>query len=230
MEEKHFTGNSIMEAVQSAAEEYSCGLDDLDYEVISDEENREISDGKPFEIIVYGVIESAKKSSNSSLPRKDPSKLTEEEFDYIADVTTDTIRDILRYFDADDCEIDEYEGDDGEIILDIVGEDLSYLIGRHGKTLDSLQFMVTSITNKKLGYRVPVTIDVEGYKNRRREKLENLAKSSASKAVKRHGEVRLRPMTPYERRIIHITLRDNPKVETYSEGTDPSRYVVIRAL
>ncbi len=234
MDSKHYKGASIMSAVEVAANEFGCGVDDLDYELVTEEEDRQfdISEDE-VEIVVYGVIEGfTPKSSNhaSSMESKDPSTLTEEEFDFIADTTTETIRDILKYFDVEDAEIDEYEGDEGEIILDIVGSDLAYLIGRHGKTLDALQFLVTSITNKKLGYRIPVTIDVEGYKGRRREKIETIANNAASKAIRQHGAVALRPMTPYERRIVHLTLKNNRKVETYSEGVDASRHVIVKPI
>lgn len=230
MDYKHFVGTSIMNAVEIASREYGCGVDDLDYELVVDDDDKQFNDiDNPVEIVVYGVIESAvNKKSNSTFVIKDPSTLSEEEFDFIADTTTDTIRDILKYFDADDAEIDEYEGDEGEIILDIVGDDLAYLIGRHGKTLDALQFLVTSITNKKLGYRVPVTVDVEGYKGRRRDKIEVIANNAAAKAIKQHQQVSLRPMTPYERRIVHLTLKNNNKVETFSEGVDPSRHVIVK--
>lgn len=243
MEEKHFAGTSIMDAAEKAAAEYGCGVDDLDYELVAeDDENKEFNDpDNPVEIVVYGVIEqeapapeaaprpSSHDSESHSLPRKDPASLSEEEFDFIADTATETIRDILKYFGAEGSEIDEYEGDEGEIILDVVGSELAYLIGRHGRTLDAFQFLVTSITNKKLGFRVPVTVDVEGYKNRRKEKIENMALNAASRAVRQGGEVRMRPMSPYERRIVHLALRENDRVETYSEGEDPSRYVIIKA-
>ena len=235
MEGKHYAGVSIMSAVEEAAAEYSCGVDDLDYEVVADddEEKQFFDADKPAEIVVYGVLESAEKKSEvreSSMPRKDPSTLTEEEFDHIADVTTETIREILKYFGAEEAEIDEYEGDEGEIILDVVGEDLASLIGRHGKTLDAFQFLVTSITNKKLGFRVPVTVDVEGYKNRRREKVETIAHNAAKKALRQGYEVHLRPMSPYERRIVHLVLKGDDRVETFSEGVDPNRYVVVKPL
>ncbi len=234
MDSKHYKGTSIMNAVEVAASEFGCGVDDLDYELVTEDEDREFSiSEEEVEIVVYGVIEGASSRNNHcspSMETKDPSTLTEEEFDFIADTTTETIRDILKYFDVADAEIDEYEGDEGEIILDIVGNDLAYLIGRHGKTLDALQFLVTSITNKKLGYRIPVTIDVEGYKGRRREKIENIANNAASKALRQHGSVALRPMTPYERRIVHLTLKNNRKVETYSEGVDSSRHVIVKPV
>ena len=240
MEERHFAGTSIMDAAEKAAEEYGCGVDDLDYELVADDEEKQFNDPEnPVEIVVYGVIEQAAPAEKSqpstttqgsdahSLPRKDPATLSEEEFDYIADTATETIRDILKYFGAEGSEIDEYEGDEGEIILDVVGSELAYLIGRHGKTLDALQFIISAITVRKIGFRFPIIIDVEGYKNRQRQKLESLARSSANRAASQHRSVKLRPMTPYERRIVHIALRDDPRVDTASEGEGSARHVVV---
>ncbi|MDR2493173.1 MAG: KH domain-containing protein [Coriobacteriales bacterium] len=154
--------------------------------------------------------------------------LTEAELDNVADTAIESLRTILSFFDAGDCAIDEYEGDDGELILDVVGDDLAVLIGRYGKTLDALQYLVASIVNKKIGFRYPIVIDVEGYRNRKRQKLVTLAKSSAARCIRNKREVRLRPMTPSERRIIHIVLRDEKRVYTESEGEDPHRQIVIR--
>ena len=123
--------------------------------------------------------------------------------------------------------IDEYEGDEGELILDITGDDLAVLIGRHGRTLDALQFLISAITVRKIGFRFPVIIDVESYKSRQRQKLETLARSSARKAAAQGRSVKLRPMSPYERRIIHVALRDDPRVETASEGEGAARHVVV---
>ena len=154
-------------------------------------------------------------------------EITDEELDRIADTAIAALQDILKHFDVGDVTIDEYEGDDGELILDITGDDLAVLIGRHGKTLDALQFVVSAITVRSIGYRYPVVVDVEGYKNRQRQKLESIARSSANKAANQHRSVKLRPMTPYERRIVHITLRDDSRVETASEGEGSARHVVV---
>lgn len=154
-------------------------------------------------------------------------EITDEELDRIADTAIAALQDILKHFDVGDVTIDEYEGDDGELILDITGDDLAVLIGRHGKTLDALQFVVSAITVRSIGYRYPVVVDVEGYKNRQRQKLESIARSSANKAANQQRSVRLRPMTPYERRIVHIALRDDSRVETASEGEGSARHVVV---
>ena len=80
-------------------------------------------------------------------------ELTDEELDRIADTAISALQDILKYFDVGEVTIDEYEGDEGELILDITGNDLAVLIGRHGKTLDALQFLVSAITVRTIGFR-----------------------------------------------------------------------------
>ena len=157
----------------------------------------------------------------------DPTALTDEELDNIADTAIAALKDVLKYFNVGEVTIDEYEGDEGELILDITGDDLAVLIGRHGKTLDALQFIISAITVRKNGFRFHVIIDVEGYKNRQRQKLESLARSSANKAASQGRSVKLRPMTPYERRIIHVALRDDARVDTASEGEGTARHVVV---
>ena len=154
-------------------------------------------------------------------------ELSDEELDRIADTAIAALQDILKYFNVGEVTIDEYEGDDGELILDITGDDLAVLIGRHGKALDALQFLVSAITVRTIGFRYPVVIDVEGYKSRQRQKLESIARSSANRAASQHRSVKLRPMTPYERRLVHIALRDDDRVETASEGEGSARHVVI---
>ncbi|WP_165062737.1 R3H domain-containing nucleic acid-binding protein [Adlercreutzia sp. ZJ154] len=155
------------------------------------------------------------------------SEVSEEELDEIADKSITILQNILKHFNIGEVVIDEYEGDEGELILDITGNDLAVMIGRHGNTLDALQTLFNSIIIRELGYRYPIVIDVEGYKGRQRQKLESIARSSASRAVTQHRNVSLHPMTPYERRIIHVTLKDNNKVTTISEGEGNTRHVIV---
>ena len=159
-----------------------------------------------------------------------PMTLSEEELDHVADTAIAALQDILKYFKVGEVTIDEYEGDEGELILDITGDDLAVLIGRHGKTLEALQFLVSSITVRTIGFRYPVVVDVEGYKARQREKLESLARSMANRAANQHRNMKMHPMTPYERRIVHIALRDDPRVTTASEGEGAARHVVVIPL
>lgn len=154
-------------------------------------------------------------------------ELTDEELDTIADVAVSIVRSILFHFDADDSPIDEYEGEEGELILDITAPDLAVLIGRHGHTLESLQTLVSLLVSRKLGFRYPISVDVEGYKSRRHDKVIGMAQSAAARAVSQHRSVNLPPMSAYERRLVHIALRDDDRIDTHSEGVDPERRVVI---
>lgn len=156
--------------------------------------------------------------------------ISEEELDEIADTAIAYIESLLPYMNVGEVVINEYEGDEGELILDLTGDDLAILIGRHGKTLDALQFLVSSATSRQMGFRYPVVVDVEGYKGRQREKLENIARRAADRADEQGRNVKLRPMSPYERRIVHIALADDPRVTTESEGEGPSRRVVVIPL
>lgn len=157
-------------------------------------------------------------------------ELTDEELDTVADVAITVLRDLLAFFDAADSPIDEYEGDEGELILDVTAPDLAVLIGRHGRTLESLQSLFSLLVSRRLGFRYPVAVDVEGYKSRRHDKVISMARSAASRAVRQHGSVSLPPMSAYERRLVHIALREDERVDTHSEGIDPERRVVIVAL
>lgn len=153
--------------------------------------------------------------------------VSEEELDAIADTAISYLESILPYMNVGNVVINEYEGDEGELILDLTGDDLAILIGRHGKTLDALQFLVSSATSRQMGFRYPVVVDVEGYKGRQREKLESIAANAADRADAQGRNVKLRPMTPYERRIVHMALADDPRVTTASEGEESARRVVV---
>lgn len=171
--------------------------------------------------------ENMAQGESSSQEYEAEGQYSEEEVDRIADTAIEAIQDILKYFNVGEVTIEEYEGDEGELILDITGDDLAVLIGRHGRTLDSLQFLISSITSRIVGHRYPIVVDVEGYKARQRQKIEDIALNAADKAVDQDRSIKLRPMTPYERRIVHIALRGDDRVETVSEGEGRARRVVV---
>jgi spoIIIJ-associated protein len=118
-------------------------------------------------------------------------------------------------------------GGEGVISLDVSGDDLGILIGRRGQTLSALQYVVRLILAHQTQARVPVVIDVEGYKQRRYEALQALAHRMAEQVKARGRPFTLEPMLAYERRIIHLTLADDPDVTTESVGEGETRKVVI---
>ena len=112
--------------------------------------------------------------------------------------------------------------------FNLIGDDLGVLIGKHGQTLDSLQYLTNMAANKNVtGARVRIVLDVENYRKRREETLCQLAERLANKARKYRTKVVLEPMNRHERKIIHMALQNDNRVKTLSEGEDPYRKVVI---
>lgn len=111
--------------------------------------------------------------------------------------------------------------------INLKGDDIGVLIGKRGQTLDSLQYLTNLVINKGEFSYMAVNLDVEDYRQRRKQTLEQLALNLAKKAKKTKHSIKLEPMNPYERRIIHGTLHSDPNIKTYSEGKEPFRYVVI---
>ena len=114
------------------------------------------------------------------------------------------------------------------ILIDIEGNDLSFLIGRKAETINALQFITSLIVGRELGRWAPLQIDVQHYRKRREDELRKLARRIADQVISTGRNQALEPMPPNERRIIHLELRDHPEVETESEGEDPKRKVVVR--
>lgn len=117
------------------------------------------------------------------------------------------------------------EGDTYQVVLE--GEDLGALIGRRGETLDAIQQLTGYTVNRGRSHRVRIHVDAEGYRARREESLERLARKTAGKVVKYRRNITLEAMNAYERHVIHTALQDYPHVTTYSTGTEPNRRTVV---
>ena len=111
--------------------------------------------------------------------------------------------------------------------IDLKGDDMGILIGKRGQTLDSLQYLTSLVVNKYSEEYVRVKLDIENYRERRKETLETLAKNISYKVKRTKRAVALEPMNPYERRVIHSALQGDRYVLTRSEGEEPFRHVVI---
>jgi spoIIIJ-associated protein len=114
------------------------------------------------------------------------------------------------------------------VLIDIEGNDLSFLIGRKAETINALQFITSLIVGRELGRWIPLQIDVQHYRKRREDELRKLARRIADQVADTGRNQALEPMPPNERRIIHLELHDHPLVETESEGEDPARKVIVR--
>jgi spoIIIJ-associated protein len=238
-------GPTVEDAVDAALEQLGVQQDAVEYEVLEEPSRKVFGMGGDRQAKVRVWIKESQLDSISQakdivqdvlgaeepipaeLLQDDEPVLSEEELDKVADTAVATLRTVLSRFGIEDPTIEEYEGDEGEIILDVMGGELGLLIGRHGRNLDALQTAVGAITTHSLGFRHPVVVDVEGYRHRRKQKIEDIARRAADRSVKYRQSVSLRPMTAYERRVVHVALRGDNRVVTASEGSEPYRQVVI---
>lgn len=136
---------------------------------------------------------------------------------------------LKEMFAAMDMEVTIQTSFDKEenMIVDLSGTDMGILIGKRGQTLDSIQYLTSLVVNKGNNSYVRVKVDTENYRARRKETLENLAKNIAFKVKRTRKPVFLEPMNPYERRVIHSALQNDPQISTHSEGEEPYRKVVV---
>lgn len=155
-------------------------------------------------------------------------KSIEEENQEILDAAREFISKILDTFELENSV--EMELKDNVLTINVNGDEnrLGILIGKRGVTLDSIQYILNLIVNKKSSRYIRVNLDSSGYREKRKETLINLAKKMANKVTKTGRSVKLEPMNSYERKIIHTALQDYEGVLTHSEGKNPFRKVVIQ--
>lgn len=144
-------------------------------------------------------------------------------------LAAEAIESLIRHMDVDvEMTISRTHDDDLDgPVFDLEGEDAGLLIGRRGETLRTLQFLVRYMVSRRLDERVNLMIDVEGYQERRHSALRNMARRVASRVSDTGRSIALEPMSPSERRIVHVALSDHPGVFTESEGEGMDRQVVI---
>ncbi|MBI2851889.1 MAG: protein jag [Chloroflexi bacterium] len=214
MENLEFSGKTVEEALQNALEEL--GVDREEVEVVV------VKEGKA------GILGLGAESAVIRVVRRAPG---------LPDAVTDTARSILEkllaLMEIDGTVTVETEllaGQTASTVLNIAGDDLGILIGRRGQTLSSLQYLVRLMVNHQTKSKAPapIIIDVEGYRRRRYEALEEFARQMAEQVRIKGRPFTFEPMSPFERRIIHVALANNPEVTTESTGEGESRQVVIR--
>jgi spoIIIJ-associated protein len=243
------TGKSVEEAIAQALAELGVGRDDAEIEIVREGSRGILGFGAEEAVVVASVelpassavppteievVEEAPKAPERA-PRaeEEAAAAAAPSEQKVAQVAKEVLETLLEKMGMP-ASVSVVEGgplsEDGEpapTLLDVTGSDLGILIGRRGETLRDLQFMTRLIVNRRLGYWPNLVVDVEGYKARRKEMLTGLALRMAEKAAETLQPVILEPMSAYERRIIHIALRDHPQVMTESTGEGDSRKVMI---
>ncbi len=225
MSEEHrveATGETVGEAKWQALRELervAPGLDKsaVSFEIVSEGERGLLGVGYAPARVVASV-DAAAVSSAEAAAGSEASELAADLLDLLERVVA-----ALRV----DCRVDVHE-DAGAVTGTLRGDDLGLLIGRHGQTIDAIQYLANALAYRAFGDdRKEVVVDAAGYRERRREMLEALAMRSAQRAVSTGEPVELEPMSSIERRIVHLHLQDEPGVSTRSEGDEPYRYVVV---
>ena len=251
MDYEEFSGKTIEDAITEACTKFTVTSDRLDYEIIdrgsagflglnshpaiikakpipegdikTEEVKKEETAIEKNEPIKAEVTEKAERKA----PKKEENNsLTEEEKNEIISKADNFLNDVFKAMEIEvnkKIEFDEY----GSLAVNLEGPDMGVLIGKRGQTLDSLQYLVSLVVNKKKGGYIRVKVDTEDYRERRKKTLENLAKNLSYKVKRTRRPVTLEPMNPYERRVIHSTLQNDKYVTTHSEGEEPYRRVVI---
>ena len=120
-----------------------------------------------------------------------------------------------------------YKDDDNTYCVELVGENLGYLIGRRGDTLDAIQHLANYSVNRGIEGHIRINVDAEAYRCKREDSLRRYAQKKAQQVLKAHRRTTLEPMNAYERHVIHSALQDTDRITTYSVGTEPNRRVVI---
>lgn len=203
MDWKEINAKTVDEALTNAMLELGTTIDNIEYEIIERETNGFLGIfGKPAKI-------------------KARIKLTLE------NTAKKFLDDVFKTMGITAAVQISYDKENSTVDINIDGEEMGVLIGKRGQTLDSLQYLVSLVINKNNDNYIKVKLDTENYRARRKETLENLAKNIAYKVKRTRKPVSLEPMNPYERRIIHSALQNDKFVETYSEGEEPYRKVVI---
>lgn len=204
MKHEVFSGKTVDDAINKAMVELMVSSDQLAYEVI---------DKGSAGILGLG----SKPAVIEAWPRVQTPQGVAQEF----------LSNVFETMGMQVMIISEYNEEERALSLDLQGEDMGILIGKRGQTLDSLQYLTSLVVNKNSEAYIRVKLDIENYRERREDSLENLARSCASRAKKTKRPVVLEPMNPYERRIIHSFLQNDRNVVTSSEGEEPYRHVVV---
>ena len=248
---KEFTAKTIDEAKELAAAEFGVSADEIDFDILEQPRkglfgmkgvarvmaSYEASEAQAEEtpVIAGDVVaeETAGEPAPASFEDEDegvPELPADFDIENSAKVQTAKkyLTDVLHALGLQNFEINAIRRD-GNIVLDITGDKLGVVIGRRGETLDSLQYLTILASNRAEESYCRISIDCNGYRDKRREALENLAKRTSAKVIKQGRKIALEPMNPYERRIIHSCVAEIEGVSSHSTGVEPYRKVVIYA-
>ena len=220
------TGKTIEEAIESGLKELGKDISEVETEVLVQPSSGILGFGKKEAKVRLTVIEKqVEEVSVEVKPVESDEGENRNDAEEVAADAKEFLNTILEKMGISAVIEKMIKAD--RITLHIHGDDLGVLIGKHGQTLDALQYIINLKANKGKENRFFIMLDVENYRARREETLKNLAHRLASRVKRNRNKVVLEPMNGFERKIIHVALQDTEHVRTESEGQDPYRHVVI---
>ncbi len=217
MENLEITAKTVEEATKKALAILNLDLDKLEITVINSGRNGVLGIGASEAKILVKVLQSASPAVDQSI--EEAKKIVQELLEKVGFKAT------LEVYSPQEA-VNE-DGEANPVVFNLKGPDMTALIGRRGQTLDAFQYLVRLILTRKTRAKIPIMIDVENYKKSRLEDLKVMAFNVAQQVKSRNSSIRLEPMSAYERRIIHMTLANDPGVLTESAGEGDSRKVVV---
>lgn len=223
---EEFTGRTSQEAVEEGLKALGISREEAEIEIVEEAKKGFLGFGA-----TKARVKIRKKEEKKEEEKREeaPSDETQKKIESPAKSDTERTAEFLRgLFDIMNIDAKIGEISEGEkIVVNLETENYSGLIGRKGEIIDAVQTLAGAVANIGKEKYKRVVVDCHNYREIREEKLQNLARKFADKAVALGRKIKLDPMNPYERRIIHSTLSDNPDVKTQSEGKEPNRHVVI---
>ena len=199
-------GKSIEEAISAALEELGCEIEQVSIDIVEEP-------GK-------GLLGLVKKMALIRATRVDSGEASQEF------AVRTALNELLGKMNME-FEIDQIEVEDERVHVNLVGKDKGLLIGRKGETLNALQYIAGLIVNRNRENKIRLILDVESYRKKREQSLEELALRLSDKVKKTKKNVVMRPMNSQERRVVHTFLQNDPVINTFSMGEEPNRKVVI---
>ena len=223
-------GRDVDEAVKLALEDLKVSIDEVDVTVLEEPSRGFFGIGSKLALVRVEKKNRQEKSTKETKTQKPVLEVLkedpEEELQALEDHKAITfLKDVIKEMGLE-CDVTGKAGKE-TIYLNIQGKDSGTIIGKRGQTLDSIQYLVSLVVNKDQNKYTRVVVDAENYRAKRERTLEALAYRLASKVSRSKRPVKLEPMNPYERKVIHATLQNHPHVTTRSEGEDPYRRVII---
>ena len=212
METFEFEGKTAEEAIENAHRQLNLSEDEMEIEVL-----------EPGSAGIFGLVGGRKARVKVTITKEEPKPAVENNG---LEIAIEALENILSLIPMEGVTV-RAQNTDGTIALDIEGDKSGLLIGRKGRTLDALQFIVNKIVNKTLQKRTQVVIDSENYRQRRKEFLTQMALKMGDKVKKSRKSVSTNLLNPHERRIVHMALRDDERLETRSRGEGLLKKVVI---